>query len=88
MSVQKRLVLDGHGYTILPSIAIAEDLAQGHLEAAPLTNAGLTRTIVMARSRQRNMTMSVKCVMQVLSECISASIEHGGWAHAKWVAKN
>ena len=88
MSVQKRLVLDGHGYTILPSIAIAEDLAQGHLEAAPLTNSGLTRTIVMARSRQRNMTMSVKCVMQVLSECISASIKHGGWAHAKWVAKN
>ncbi|HBP31875.1 MAG: LysR substrate-binding domain-containing protein [Advenella sp.] len=88
MSVQKRLVLDGHGYTILPSIAIAEDLALGRLAAAPLTNAGLTRTIVMARSRQRNMTMSVKCVMQVLSECISTSIEHGGWAHAKWVAKN
>jgi len=87
MSVQKRLVLDGHGYTILPSIAIAQELAQGCLEAAPLTNAGLTRTIVMARSRDRNMTMSVKCVMQTLSGCISTSIEHGGWAHAKWVAK-
>jgi DNA-binding transcriptional LysR family regulator len=87
MSVQKRLVLDGHGYTILPSIAIAQELAQGCLEAAPLTNAGLTRTIVMARSRQRNMTMSVKCVMQTLSGCISTSIEQGGWAHAKWIAK-
>lgn len=88
MSVQKRLVLDGHGYTILPSIAIAEELAQARLAAAPLTNAGLTRTIVMARSRQRNMTMSVKCVMQVLSGCISTSIEQGDWAHAKWITKN
>jgi len=88
MSVQKRLVLDGHGYTILPSIAIAQELEQGTLEAAPLTNAGLTRTIVMARARQRNMTMSVKCVMQALSGCISTSIEQGGWAHAKWIAKN
>jgi len=87
MSVQKRLVLDGHGYTILPSIAIAQELAQGCLEAAPLANAGLTRTIVMARSRDRNMTMSVKCVMQTLSGCISTSIEQGGWAHAKWIAK-
>ncbi|HLU04067.1 MAG TPA: LysR substrate-binding domain-containing protein [Advenella sp.] len=88
MSVQKRLVLDGHGYTILPSIAIAEELASGRLEAAPLTNAGLTRTIVLARSRERNMTMSVKCVMQALSGCISTSIAGGDWAHAKWIAKS
>ncbi|AHG65144.1 LysR family transcriptional regulator [Advenella mimigardefordensis] len=88
MSVQKRLVLDGHGYTILPSIAIAEELALGHLEAAPLTDAGLSRTIVLARSRERNMTMSVKCVMQTLSECIRTGIENGGWAHAQWIAKN
>lgn len=88
MSVQKSLVLDGHGFTILPSIAIAEELARGHLEAAPLTDAGLTRTIVLARSRERNMTMSVKCVMQALSECIRTSIDDGKWAHAKWVAKD
>ncbi|MFF4756819.1 LysR substrate-binding domain-containing protein [Streptomyces sp. NPDC002514] len=34
--VQKQLVLAGHGWTVLPGLGIAEDVANGTLSAAPL----------------------------------------------------
>jgi len=87
MGVQKRLVLDGIGYTILPSIAIAEDLQSGRLKAAPFANSGLTRTIVLAHSSTRKMTTSVRCVMQELYSCIEKSIRQNEWGQARWIAK-
>lgn len=86
MGVQKKLVLDGLGYTILPSIAIVDDVAQGVLEAAPISDAELSRTIVLALSSARNTTSSVRCVVNELIQCIKTSIENGNWSAAKWVA--
>lgn len=87
MSIQKRLVLDGLGFTILPSIAIADDLEAGLLEASPLVDSGLTRTIVSAHLTSRNMTTPVRCVRDELSRCIENCIETGRWSHATWVAE-
>ncbi len=85
MSVQKRLVLDGLGYTILPSIAITEDLARGQLKASPLSDSGLVRTIVLAHAKSRNMTKSVRCVMNELSDCIQKCVRSGNWKQANWI---
>lgn len=85
MGVQKRLVLDGLGYTILPSIAIIEDLKAGILEASPLIGNDLSRTIVLALSNTRNTTSSVRCVVNELTQCIQISIEQGNWSAAKWI---
>jgi len=41
MSLQKALVLAGHGFTILPPISFASELAQGKLTGAPLKDPGI-----------------------------------------------
>lgn len=86
MSVQKKLVLDGLGFTILPSISIVDDVTKGVLEAAPLADLELSRTIVLALSSARNTTSSVRCVVNELVQCIKKSIKNGNWSAAKWIA--
>lgn len=87
MSVQKRLVLDGHGYTILPSIAVADDVDQGNLAAAPVVDPVLVRRIVLALPATRAVPNSVRCVMTELIECAREAVLHNRWPSARWLAK-
>ena len=48
MQVQRRLAATGTYYTVLPSIAVAEDIAAGTLVGAPLTDRGLRRRLLLA----------------------------------------
>lgn len=86
MSIQKSLVLAGHGMTILPSIAVADDIARGILVAAPLVNPSLTRKIVLALPTNRNTTSSVHAVVTNLVQCMKESVHRGNWPSAKWLA--
>ncbi len=86
MSVQKRLVLDGHGYTILPSIAVVEDVANGILAAAPVSQPVLTRRIVIGASTAHPHSNSVRCVMTELIQCVKDSVATKNWPSARWLA--
>lgn len=86
MSVQKSLVLGGHGLTILPTIAVVDDIARGILVAAPLTEPTLVRKIVLALPANRNTTPSVRCVVTSLVEEMRAAVHRGDWLAARWLA--
>lgn len=86
MSIQKSLVIAGHGLTILPTIAVAEDIARGILAAAPLVKPSLKRKIVLALSASRQTTVSVQCVESTLLACIKTSVMSGDWLDAQWLA--
>jgi LysR family transcriptional regulator, nitrogen assimilation regulatory protein len=83
MSVQKGLVAGGHGVTILPGIAVADDLATGRLSAAPLTDRVLARRIVLARPNNRRVPAAVRCVVDLLTEQIDHAVQGGTWATAR-----
>ena len=51
MSLQKRFVQRGHGWTILPGAGIAGDVAAGALSAAPLSEPEVWRSIVVGVPR-------------------------------------
>ncbi|MGE8673167.1 MAG: LysR substrate-binding domain-containing protein [Achromobacter kerstersii] len=87
MSVQKRLVLDGHGYTILPSIAVADDVDRGILAAAPVVDPLLVRRIVLAQPATRAVANSVHCVMNELIQCARDAVRQDRWPSAQWLAK-
>ncbi|EEG09635.1 LysR family transcriptional regulator [Pseudogulbenkiania ferrooxidans] len=87
MSVQRNLVLAGHGLTILPSIAVADDIARGLLKAAPLTSPELQRKIVLALPNTRRVTLAVSCVVKALTSEIKNAIDRGDWTAAHWVAE-
>ncbi len=85
MSIQKSLVIAGHGLTILPAIAVTDDIARGILAAAPLITPSLTRKIVLALPANRHTSSSVNCVVTTLVACMKDSVERGDWLAAKWL---
>ena len=87
MSVQKSLVLGGHGLTILPAIAVADDVARGTLAAAPLADPPLMRKIVLAVPTNRNTTAPVRCVLGLLERLMKDAVQSGVWPSAHWLGK-
>lgn len=83
MSVQKGLVLGAHGITILPGIAIVDDVARGLLSAAPLVNANLQRKIVLALPNTRRIPAAVRSVVDLLVTQINQAVRLGTWTAAR-----
>ncbi len=86
LTVQKQLVMDGLGYTILPVMAAAGDLAAGRLSGAPLSNPAVERKIVMAVPSTRAPTAATRCTVNCLIACIRDAVTAGRWLSAIWLA--
>jgi len=86
LNVQKGLVRGGHGLTILPSIAVADDLTNGLFSAAPLSDTELQRKIVLALPSTRRIATSVRCVVDTLLEEMKSAAGKGSWSAARWIA--
>lgn len=84
MSVQKSLVWNQIGYTVLPGVAIYEDLKDGRLSAAPISAPGLIRKVVLASPLTRRSSTAVRCAAAELHELIHTMVEDGKWAGATW----
>lgn len=85
LNVQKELVAQGHGWTILPAVAVTQDVERGWLSAAPLAAPAPRRTIVLAAPGSRQATAPVRCVVGVLRKCVQATFEQGHWPDARWL---
>lgn len=86
MSIQKSLVLGGHGLTILPPIAFADELARKQVTAAPLCDPPITRTIVLALPANRSVGAHVRRTVDLLARCAHDAVARGDWLEARWVA--
>ncbi|MGF1237395.1 MULTISPECIES: LysR family transcriptional regulator [Streptomyces] len=83
MHVQKQLALAGHGWTILPGVGIAEDVANGTLSAAPLCEPEVWRSIVLGTPRAGRITPAVEVVARELTRQINAAVHEGRWPSAE-----
>ncbi|MFF4755518.1 LysR family transcriptional regulator [Streptomyces sp. NPDC002514] len=83
MRVQKQLVLAGHGWTVLPWMGIAEDVANGTLSAAPLCEPDVRRSIVLATPRSGRIPPAVDVVARELGRQINTALEQGRWPSAQ-----
>ncbi|CAM03856.1 DNA-binding transcriptional LysR family regulator [Saccharopolyspora erythraea NRRL 2338] len=86
MRVQKQLVLAGHGWTILPGVGIAEDVARGSLSAAPLCEPDVWRSIVLGTQRSGRTPPAVEVVARELGRQVHAAVRDGRWPSAEWHA--
>ncbi|MGW4029638.1 LysR family transcriptional regulator [Streptomyces sp. NPDC004838] len=82
LRVQKQLVMAGHGWTILPGVGIAEDVADGSLSAAPLCEPDVWRPIVLGTPRIRRTPPAAEAVAQELIRQIEAAVRQGKWPSA------
>ena len=85
LSVQRSLVLGGHGLTILPPIAVAEDLKKGRLTGAPLAEPGITRTIVLGLPTNRPTGRHITCAVGLLVDQVQSAISAGAWPESRWL---
>ncbi|MFD7956130.1 LysR family transcriptional regulator [Streptomyces ardesiacus] len=83
MPVQKQLVLAGHGWTVLPGVGIAEDVADGTLSAAPLAEPEVRRSIVLATPRYGRTPPAVEVVARELVHQIHSAVAQGRWLSAQ-----
>ena len=85
MSIQKSLVLGGHGLTILPPIAFADELERKLVTAAPLSDPKITRTIVLALPANRAIGQHVRRAVELLVQCAKDAVHRGAWLEARWL---
>ncbi|MFE7278527.1 LysR family transcriptional regulator [Streptomyces sp. NPDC057623] len=83
MRVQKQLVLAGHGWTILPGVGIAEDVARGSLSAAPLSKPAVWRSIVLGTPRSGRTPPAVEVVARELVRQVDSAVADGRWPAAQ-----
>ncbi|KUN86439.1 LysR family transcriptional regulator [Streptomyces griseoruber] len=83
LRVQKQLVLAGHGWTVLPGVGIAEDVAHGTLSAAPLCEPEVWRSIVLATPRAGRTPPAVQVVAGELVRQIEEAVGRGSWPSAR-----
>jgi len=67
MDIQKRLVLAGHGWTVLPAAGVASDVAAGRFSGAPVTAPDVVRSVVLGLRRGRRTPAPVDAVAAQLS---------------------
>ncbi len=79
MALQKQFTLAGHGWTILPSVGIAEDLENGVLTAAPVTEPEIRRTVVLGMPRTVRVAPAVQVVANTLVREVRAAVDGGRW---------
>jgi LysR family transcriptional regulator, nitrogen assimilation regulatory protein len=83
MSLQKQLVRQGHGWTILPGAGAAADVAAGTLSAAPLSEPEVWRSIVIGAARSSLPTPAAQAVANHLTRQVRAAARTGAWPSAE-----
>lgn len=85
LSVQRDLVVQGVGFSVLPAVAIRSELERGLLSAAPIAAPEFARSIYLALPTTRRSSTAVQCVVGELKRCMEAAVDSGEWTGAKWI---
>ncbi len=83
MRQQMRLMLAGHGWTILPAVGIADEVAAGLVSAAPLCEPEIRRMLVLGMPRPGRMPPASEAVAQELTRLVREEVRAGHWPSAR-----
>lgn len=70
MSQMKSLVRHGAGCTVLPLAAVQEEVDRGELQAVPIVEPAIDRTIYVAKASDRPETPAVAATVRLLEACV------------------
>ena len=71
LQIQKEIVLERRGYTVLPRHAVLAELQSGTLQAARIINPVVGRTVVLATSTARPVSLASREVAKLVREICS-----------------
>ena len=78
-SAIKELVEDGAGNTILPFAAVHGEVAAGRINARRIVGPPITRTLLLANSTQRPLTLAARALMGQIKIIVRELVESGKW---------
>lgn len=84
LSMQKALLLQGYGLSVMPRVAVQREIDQGLLSAARIDAPEFLRNIVLARSTTRRSSAAVRYATSVLQDCMKQVVVAGLWPGADW----
>jgi LysR family transcriptional regulator, nitrogen assimilation regulatory protein len=83
MHLQKKLVLAGRGWSVLPAAGVAADVAAGTLSGAPLHRPSVTRKVVLGLPRGTRMPRAVEAVAGELIRIARELVRKRVWPSAQ-----
>lgn len=87
LDLQKSLVADGYGYTILPSSAVSAELEAGLLSGAPVCTPDLSRRVVLARAAARRPSPASVVAAAELVLLMKEQVLQEAWPGAVWIGR-
>lgn len=87
LAVQKQLVKEGFGYTILPLVSIKSDLEKKAFCAAPIHHSDFIREIVLALPNTRHISKLVHTIAQEVIAVSKISVKENEWPGCEWIGK-
>lgn len=85
MRLQKQMVLNGFGWTVLPAAGVAADVADGVLSGAPLIEPASQRSVVLGLPRTAKLPPAVEAVATELTRLVHKLVRSGEWPSATLV---
>ena len=85
ISVQKALVAQGYGATVMPRVAVQQELERGIFSAARIDSEAFLRRIYLAMPTTRRSSSAVRCATHVLQNCVREIASGGAWEGARWI---
>lgn len=85
LSVQKALVAQGYGLSVMPHVAVQGEIERGLFSAARIDGAAFQRRIVLALPTTRRSTSAVRCATATLQVCVRDIACSGNWHGASWL---
>lgn len=87
LAVQKQLVKEGFGYTILPLVSIKTDLEKNAFCAARIHHPDFIREIVLALPNTRHISKLVHTIAQEVIAVSKISVTENDWPGCEWIGK-
>ncbi|MGB3503385.1 MAG: LysR substrate-binding domain-containing protein [Mesorhizobium sp.] len=75
----KLMVERGMGYTILPLMAVSQELVRGSLKAVRIVEPRLTRRLFLSHSAEKPLSNAAVAVQRVTTKLIRKLIDAGTW---------
>ncbi|MEG2558853.1 MAG: LysR family transcriptional regulator [Acinetobacter sp.] len=88
LNIQKQLVIQGFGYTILPLVSVINEFRAGLMKAAPIADPAFLRVITLAMHSTRNIPKHVRIISSEIIKCVERSINEEKWPNAEWIYDN
>ncbi len=82
LPVIKNMVEDGNACTILPSAPVYREVADGRLALRKLDTPSITRTLVLATSTQKPLSLAARSLISQIKKEVSDLVNSGKWSGA------